>query len=822
MRERFTAFRNFMSRIGMPRWARWVIRGVLVVFLFMVVAYVSMAWYINTHKQEVLASLTAELNEGIAGSIEIGDMEPTFLAGFPRVALRLGNVVIKDSLHHLHGKTLLKAGSLNVSVNALALMRGTIEIKKIAIANASVNLYTGPDGYSNTSVFKKSKKAAGEGGGGSFPELRKLSLDNVSFVIDNQKGGKLYNFFVEELDGTIDYTSVGWEADISLNTLAKSMAFSTRKGSFIKNKRIEGKFDIDFNEATGVLTFQKNRLDIGGEKFYIGATIKTASPDADFAINIENKSILWKDAANLLSPNITVKLEMFRIKKPILVKCDIAGGFNVQGDPLIRVNAEVDDNTLDTPGGIVDNCSFFGVFTNNHVEAKGYNDANSAIKLYNFKGDYSGIPISMKKVFILDLEKPIAVGDFSSKFKMEKLRALVDDDLLKFSKGTANVKLDFRADIVDFQLSKPYVSGVVEVQDADVRYVPRKLDFKDVSVALNFTKDDLFISQIILKSGKSIVNMEGSIKNFLNLYYTDPKKIVLTWNIHSPQLHLGEFMGFLGSRQRNQQVVNKSRKGNMTEELNILFEKSNVDMKLRVDKLYYNRFFASDATADVLLTDEGVVVKNAGLKHAGGSLVINGTLAQSGKVNRYDLDAVISNVDINKFFYAFNNFGMETLSSKNLRGYISSKANLSGSITDAGAIVPKSMDGTLAFTLKRGRLIDFEPLRNVGKFAFPYRDMNNIEFYNLGGRFDVKGEKVTIHPMKVSSSVINMDLEGIYSFGKGTELYVDVPLRNPKRDEGITDKQELAKRRNRGIVIHLKAVDDKDGKVKVKLGGKKD
>ena len=100
--------------------------------------------------------------------------------------------------------------------------------------------------------------------------------------------------------------------------------------------------------------------------------------------------------------------------------------------------------------------------------------------------------------------------------------------------------------------------------------------------------------------------------------------------------------------------------------------------------------------------------------------------------------------------------------------------------------------------------------------------MKNIEFYNLGGRFDVKGEKVSIHPMKISSSAINMDVEGVYSFGKGTEIYVDVPLRNPKRDEGITDKAELAKRRNRGIVLHLKAVDDKDGKVKVKLGGKKD
>ncbi|AWH86910.1 AsmA family protein [Flavobacterium album] len=805
----------------MPRWARWVFRGVLVVFLFMIVAYVSLAWYINTHKEEVLVSVTSELNEGITGTIEIGDMNPTFLTGFPRVSLRLEKVVVKDSLYANHGKILLKAESLDIAVNAMALMRGTIEIKKIAIADAAITMYTDSLGYSNASVFKKGKKSKG-GGGGSFPELRKLDLENVTFVIDNQKSGKLYNFAIDGLKGSIDYTSDGWDADIKLNTLVHSMAFNTRKGSFIKDQRVAGKFDISYKDTDSLIVIKKNPLEIGGEDFSVGGRFKTGSPQAKFAINIENKSILWRNAANLLSPNITGKLLMFDIKKPIAVKCDLIGDFNEKGDPLIRVNADVSDNILDTPGGAVDNCSFFGIFTNNHVKDNGFNDANSAIKLFGFKGDYSGIPIAMKKVYILNLEKPVAVGDFASTFKMEKLGSIIDTDLLKFSKGTADVKLDFSADIVDFRLSKPLVNGVVAIKDADVGYVPRKLDFKDISVALNFTKDDLFISKIILKSGKSTVNMDGSIKNFLNLYYSDPAKIVLTWNIHSPQLHLGEFMGFLGSRQRKAVPVKKARKGNMTEDLNLLFEKSNVDMKLRVDKLYYNRFFATDAKADILLTDNGVVVKNAGLKHAGGSLMINGMMLQQGKVNKYSLDAVISDVDINKFFYAFNNFGMETLKAEHLKGLVSSKASVTGSITDAGAMVPKSMYGTVTFGLRKGKLIDFDPVKNVGKFAFPFRDMKNIDFYNLNGKFDIKGEKVTIHPMKINSSVLNMDVEGVYSFGKGTEIYVDVPLRNPKKDKDITDKEELAKRRNRGIVLHLKAVDDEDGKVKVKLGGKKE
>ncbi|RZJ74739.1 MAG: AsmA family protein [Flavobacterium sp.] len=814
--------KQFWNTIRTPRWAKFLLRGVLVVLLLMVTAYVSLAWYINSHKEEVLASVTEKLNEGLQGSITIGDMEPTFLKGFPLVSLRLEDVIIRDSLYAEHNHTLLNAGSLELSVNALALMRGTIEIKKVSIIDAAIDLFTDVDGYSTTAVFKKSEGEPGSGGG-TFPELRKFSLENVSFVIDNRKGGKLYNFKIADLSGAMKYSSKGWDADINLNTLVKSMAFSTRKGSFIKDKIVDGDFDINFNESEGLITVAPNDLEIGGEDFIVGAKFKTTGPTSDFSINIENKKILWKNASHLLSPNITSRLDMFDLTEPISVKCDIIGDFNIVGDPLIRVNAIIKDNLLTTPGGQVSKCNFTGVFTNNHVKEKGFNDANSAVKLFNFKGNYGDIPISMKKVFILDFEKPIAVGDFSSKFEVAKLASLIDEGLMKFSKGTADVKVNFKADIVNFMLAKPLVDGVIKINNANVAYVPRKLEFKDINVALNFTKDDLDISKINMKSGKSIVTMQGSIKNFLNLYYTAPEKIVLNWKIHSPQLHLGEFMGFLGSRNKGAKVKKKPGEGSFSEELNQLFDRSNVDIKLRVDKLYYNKFLATNVGADVFLTESGVIIKNAGLQHAGGTLVLSGNMEQKGAVNKYNMNATVNNVDIRKFFHAFSNFGLESLQANNLKGVLSTKANVSGNITDAGTMVPKSMNGTVSFAIKKGALIDFAPVRSVGKFAFPFRKMDTITFNNLNGKFDVKGEKVTIQPMQINSSILNMDIAGVYSFGKGTNINVDVPLRNPKKDKDITDEEELAKRRNRGIVLHLVALDDTDGKVKVKLGsGKKD
>lgn len=814
MADKTTSFK-FSRIVGI------VLRCVAVLVCLIVLAYVALAWYLSTHKEEVLAKVTAELNANLAGTITVDDMETTFLQGFPRIALELKNVSVTDSLYTKHNKKLLQAEDIGLAINALAFIRGTIQIRHIAISNANVQLYTDASGYSNTSLFRKKKDNDGSGEEGSFPELDKITLDNVVLSIDNQMRGKLYDFKVNSLRGTVKQLSSGWEADVKLDVLVNSMAFSTQKGSFVKERLIKGKLEFTYDKGKGIITCEENPLSIGGEDFSIGGRFWINKPDADFEINIKNKKILWRNAAHLLSPNITRKLDMFNLQKPIAVTCDLKGGFNIEGDPLIYVTAAIKNNVLETPGGTIEDCSFSGIFTNVHVKGKGYNDANSAIKLYNFTGSYSSIPVNMKKAYILDLEKPIAVGDFNSKFTVDKLNNMIDPGLLKFSKGEANVSVNYRADIVDFKLAKPLVNGLITIKNADVHYLPRGLKFNDINVGLDFTRDDLHISRISLKSGKSVLNMDGSIKNFLNLYYTDPAKIVLNWNIYSPQLHLGEFMGFVNRRTSGKSKIKTKKKGDFTNELDLLFEKSNIDMKLRVDKVYYNKFLATNVKADVLLTESGVSFKNAGLNHAGGKLTITGNLSQKNTANMYKLNATVNNVDVKQFFHAFDNFGLEALQARHLKGYLSAKTDISGAINNSGALVPKSMYGNVSFNMKKGALINFEPVRNVGRFAFPFRNMDTITFSNLAGKFDIKGQKVTIQPMKINSSVLNMDIAGVYSFGKGTNINIAVPLRNPKKDKDITDEKELAKRRNRGIVLRLTAADDEEtGKVKIKLGNK--
>jgi hypothetical protein len=129
--------------------------------------------------------------------------------------------------------------------------------------------------------------------------------------------------------------------------------------------------------------------------------------------------------------------------------------------------------------------------------------------------------------------------------------------------------------------------------------------------------------------------------------------------------------------------------------------------------------------------------------------------------------------------------------------------------------VPGSIFGTANINLQNAALLNYNPLINVGKFAFPFRNLKEITIPSLVAKFDIQGEKIVINPMQLNSSVLNADIAGVYGLKNGTDITMDVPLRNPKKDENIVDSVKLAKRRNRGVVLYIRAKDDEAGKLKI-------
>lgn len=802
----------------MSRWLKISLKVLGAFIILIVLVWLGAAYYINHNNKKILATILTQLNSNVNGKIEVGSMETTLLKGFPGVSVSLKKVLLRDSLWAQHKHDLLNAADIDVSLNIFSLIGGSININKIGINNAGIYVYTDSTGYSNTSMFKSKTPSTPKAPKEQKEfQIRRVDFNNVNLIVDNQRRFKLFHFLVEELKGKIDYPDSGWNGNIKLKTMIKNFAFNTKKGSFLKDKTLNGTLIAHYNNETKAVTIDQERLAIGNDEFYIGAKIDLAKDESAFAIDVRADKILYKNISLLLSPNISSKLLKFAIDQPIAVVGHIIDDGNKDGtDPKIEVRMTVKDNTVTIPSGQLTNCNFTGTFTNKDTLNKAIGDENSAIRFYALTGDYYNAPLKVDTFSITNLARPLAAGFVTSQFPLDKLNSSLGGETFSFKNGTADLRLYCKADIDNFRFTKPVLSGNVVIKNADITYLPRNMKLVNSSLTLNFNQKDLNITNSRFQLGKSIVNMNCSIENFLNFYYTDPEKILVNLKLSSPQLNLSEFMFFLGPRKaiKKKPKTNNSIK-EVSDQLSAVLEASKIQIQLNVNRAIYDKFVAKNLSANISLLGDGIYFNKINVSHAGGNVNLTGNIKQSGAINKFAIKSVISGVNVGEFFYAFENFGQSSITNKNLRGFLSAKVDASGSITEKGTMVKRSMYGQVIFNLNKAALVGFEPIEKVGKFAFPNRNLSNIEIAKLDGTLTLNGDKINISPMQVNSSVLNFDVKGIYGLNNGTNIEVDIPLRNPKKNEGITDKEELKLARMKGIVLHLRAIEE-GGKLKVR------
>jgi hypothetical protein len=794
-----------------PRWGRITIITILAFLLLLVIFWFVMLWYINSHKQELLTRITTEVSDNIDGNFHIDDMEPS-LKSFPNISVRLTGVTLSDSLYKDHKKNLLELRSVYVKLNVLSLMTKRPKIMKVTIADGNIYLFADKTGYTNTYLFKK--KEPGRKKPGKDVQVNNFGIENVTFTFDHFERNKQFKVTIHDMDGTIK--DKGNVLDISADTKAHfhQLGFNLDKGGFVKNKDLDADLHILFDKTTKQVKLPKQEIDINGTDIMFGCVFNFGNKPVDYTIDINAPSIPFREGTSFLSRHIAKKLDSFNLEDPLSVTVLVNGSFRYPDTPLIRATWEAKNNTLLTPFGQLANASLKGEFYNNIYADKGRGDDNSAVTISTIKATYLDIPFKADSVIIYGLLDPLLKFRVTSTFPVEKLNAIAGNTF-SLQQGTADIDLRYRGPVVSKDTFQHSMFGHINIKDAALTYLPRSLSFQKCNINIAFNGNDLYLRNTTLSSKRSSIKLDGVASNFMNMYFSDPGRVVFNWDISSSLIDLNEFKSFLAPRKKttaNKKARNR-KLAHMNNQLELLLEKSNMYLRVNVGKLIYRRFDAQQIYADIDLTEAGIALKNVKLQHAGGSLAANAFLHQSGRGIPFDLQARINNVKVDKLFYAFENFGQSTLDAKHLAGAFSADINVKGALRETGEIVKNSVNGKVSFVLNNGELNNFPPFESIKKIAFKKRNLSHITFSTLKNQLDIANGKIQINPMSIESSALKMNIQGVYAFDRGTDISLEIPLRNPQKDEERIAKG--LKPRKGGIIVYLRARDGNDGKVNI-------
>lgn len=784
----------------------------------LVLAWLGLAGYVMARKQTIIQKARTELRNRLGGDATIGDMEVSFFHHFPNITLHLSKVTLRDSLWQQHHHDLLDADNIYVHVAIFrSIFAGKARLGTVYLEGGSIYLFTDSTGYSNTYVLKGRPQADGVRSGEDMrpPDL---SIRDTRLVMERQDRHKFFDLEFRKLDCSVSQSGRALSINTQVDALVKSFAFNMEKGSFLKDKTLAGDFTLQYHTGSKIVQFNKARVRIDGYPFVLtGRFFPNVQPDP-FVLNIHTSNIPYRKATALLTPLIQQKLDLYDIDKPVTIQADLDAGNADDPTPLITVRMDLQDASVNSPPGRFNHVNVKARFVNEWVRHEKRRDENSAIVLTGLTGEFLGIPLHSDSAVITDLKNPMMDCDVYSSFDLTRLNDLLGSRSLQFRKGGCSADLHFRGPLKEDDSAAVSLSGGVSFDTATISYVPYNFELTSITGKVRFKGQDLLFDELAASTGNSKIMLKGIVRNIAPVLNRNPTNVYMDFTLSSPQLDVGDLTPVLGRR-----VEAPARKGSRhpfgqsASRLDQLLRDGAIHLQIDATALRYQHFTGARAKAELLFQGNEVQLKQMQLTQDDGSLTLTGTFRRQPGGGGYPLSfrSHIEQVDVHKLFAAFNDFGQEAITSKNLKGKLTADVEMSGRLTDKARMVKNSMKGTVDFSLKGGQLIDFEPMRKVQE-VLKNRDFSEIRFAELKNRMDLDTSTFTIHRMEIQSTAFSLFVEGTYDLRTGPDLSLQVPLSNLKKDRNAGIMPDSKGNNGKaGLSLRLRVRKGDDGKVKV-------
>lgn len=803
----------------MNKYLKYTLKGFGILLGILVLLYCIAAGYILSHKKSIVSQVTAGISKRLNGEVTIREVDLSFFSEFPRIAIVLKDMSVKDTMYSSHGHVFFQAEKIFVKASILKLLQKEVSLTGVKVQNASMYLFTDTNGYTNKYLFspKQQPVANDSSANNKRLPLKDITLENLHVLIDDRQRDKQHDLEVNNLVAEIEDRDSVFFFKSRNNILVHTMAFNPSRGSFLKEKTFKGNFDFIYRKQTKQLVFDSINVRIADHPFNITASFDVGRiPAPQLMMRVSTKNIGYEFTKTLLPEKIAQSLSLVQMTGTLNASATLTGPLK-GGDPLININWSAEDADLATPMIDFTNCAFTGHFTNEVAAGMPRKDPNSSIDLYNFKGEWKGLPLSSDRININNLYDPFLSSDLKTNFPLTTLNDALNSSSISFNQGQAMVDISYKGPLINNTSYNSFVNGVLTISNGVVNYNPRDIPLKNVNGRVVFRNSDIYVEDLrCLVLGNSIT-MNGTAKNVLSLVESEMHKVVLDWNIHSPSLNLASFTSLLKKRKKTVATKNSHHFENAAKRLDDIMENGSFNLNLTADRLQYKKFEASNVIADVSILPNSWQLHKVALQHAGGEMNISGSLQD---INNSDhsakLNLSLSNVDVNKVFNAFNNFGQDGITAESIRGKLTSGINLAFEMSEEGRVYKSTVNGDIDFSLKQGELINYEPVMKLQEVIFKKRDFSNIQFAELKNKLEIKNQEIRINRMEIASTVLSMFVEGTYSLLGKTDISIQVPLRNLKKRDKDFIPENIGADKKGGTSIYLRGTPGPDGNIKFK------
>ena len=789
--------------------------GLYVVAGLFILAGGALTWAYQ-YRDDVFQYLLKEANAHIRGTVTARKLDFTPFAGGFGLSFTLFDIHLRDSAYVGHHKELLTLERLTVQIDLRQLLRKKLQINSVTIEEGKLSIFVDKNGYSNLQAVAPKDSSStqdtttnedGSLGKKLLKSLRLVKVKEMEVNLQDSLKGKNIHFCLEKVAHDLGKTDTCLWVHLRGKTYFNQLTFNVDRGAFLENKETELDLHLSYDLRRHIV-ISPSEVQVADDKFRLRGSFDFEH-QGRVQLYVETDTIAAPRALSILPRRLAKRIAKHRVLPVVKAEVSIDGPLKGGKTPHIEVEVQTKTFVYKSAIGPLTQTLGRAHFTNRADTSLPASDKNSRLVAPQVSGLlYGVIPMNLSFT-ISDFDEPFLHMEGNAKANFARCKVLFDPNQVQPKGGNMLVNFCYKGKIDPiFDAKNNRLNGTLDgnakLERVAFIYTPQRIGIHRVDGFVRFAGDNANLTYLHIYHQKNQVRVSGNVSGLTPYAFGTTASVKGNVAIFAPDLGLDWIRNY-------RSIPQKTTKKQLSDITAMFIQNLDLKVQLAARRIHYRKFVAQQVSGKVRLTPQSIRCEDVKMQAFGGDFQVTGGIEQFDlPTHRMYAKGNVRNADVQKVFYAFENFGQQTVSDQNLSGNLSTAFTYSSKLNKNFGLIPQSMSGLLNFELLNGQLNRFGPLLRIQKLLFKRRNFQQIRFDTLKNQFTLQGQEISMGQMKVASTVLTFYVGGTYSFRDKTDLLVQIPLTNLKRNRTEAEVESLD-----GNNLLIRAVDEQ-GSIRLK------
>ncbi|VXD18575.1 AsmA-like C-terminal region-containing protein [Marinoscillum sp. 108] len=696
-------------------------------------------------KDDIRAAIDKELDNSLNAKI-FYDTEAFSLSlfkSFPDLSVTVGNFGIVG-LAPFEQDTLVSVGEFGITLDIMSVISGDqIKIVNVSLVDPNIKVIVLEDGTANYDIAKPSDETTEEESIASEPisiQIQGWEITNAELIYDDATLPMVASIGGLKHSGSGDFSQDVF--DMSTSTTVESFSLTYDGVEYISNKQLVADIVMAMDLANMKFTFKENKASLNDFGFGFDGYVSMPGDDIEMDITYGGKDINLLSVLSLIPGVYQEYMDGVTATGSVNFNGAVTGVYNEESMPKVTASFAIAEGKI--------SYAEYPIPMEEIVVSAKFDYPSADLRETSFVMDKFHMKLDGEEVsaylYFKDLEDYFWDFNMKGNLDLEKLTKVVklEDMTLK---GLVSADLSTKGRMSDLDAGRYAslpTSGSLGMDNFYFESPDLPQGFGIANTRMTFDPARIALTNFKGNAGKTDLNMDGEITNYLQYALADSAKLYGKLNFSSALVDANEWMT---EETTTEETVD-------TAAMEMVRIPENIDFVLtsKIDLIKYDNLELKDFGGKVIIRDGALRLEKAGFNLLDGYFELNGAYESAMALDKplYDFDFKIKDLSIASAFESFVTVQKLAPVAEKMTGKFSTDFKIGGSLGADMMPIYEEMQGAGLMEIAQATLKDVKLLSAVSNVSKLNQQDGEVSLKDVLLATEIKNGRLYVEPFDLT------------------------------------------------------------------------